>query len=244
MLVEVEDTGQGIARENLERIFDKFVQVKGTPDNARQRGARARDREGDRGDLRRKDLGRERDREGEHILVRPAPPVRSSPTGRPRLSVRRTGAGGGEERLMSAKASVLLVDDEQNILKTVRICLEAAGFDVTAFMNPVQALDAMQERGFDLAFFDLKMQPIDGMQLLREARQLAPEMTVVLMTAHGSIDSAVEAIKLGAYDYLQKPFEFSELQHFAEKVYEHHRLKSEVRTLKRSWTQEGTRARS
>lgn len=133
---------------------------------------------------------------------------------------------------MNVKASILLVDDEQNIVRTVKICLEAAGFEVTAFMNPVQALEAMKERGFDLGFFDLKMQPIDGMQLLKDARRLVPEMTVTIMTAHGSIDSAVEAIKVGAYDYLQKPFEFSELQHFVEKVYEHHMLKNEVRTLK------------
>src|SRR5512135_2758089 len=125
---------------------------------------------------------------------------------------------------MNAKASILLVDDEQNIVRTVKICMEAAGFDVTAFMNPIQALETMKERSFDLGFFDLKMQPIDGMQLLKEARRLAPEMTVTIMTAHGSIDSAVEAIKVGAYDYLQKPFEFSELQHFVEKVYEHHLL--------------------
>ena len=133
---------------------------------------------------------------------------------------------------MMSKASVLLVDDEQNILKTVRICLEAADFDVTSIANPLDALDAIRERLFDLAFFDLKMQPIDGMQLLRETRQLSPDTTVVLMTAHGSIDSAVEAIKLGAYDYLQKPFEFNELQHFADKVYEHHRLRREVRSLR------------
>ena len=131
------------------------------------------------------------------------------------------------------KASVLLVDDEQNIVKTVKICLEAAGFTVTAFMNPLQALDAVKEASFDIAFYDLKMQPIDGMQLLKETRTLSPETTVILMTAHGSIDSAVEAIKLGAYDYLLKPFEFTELQHFAEKVYEHHRLKDEVRSLRR-----------
>jgi len=131
------------------------------------------------------------------------------------------------------KASVLLVDDEQNIVKTVKICLEAAGFTVTAFMNPLQALEAVREKSFDIAFYDLKMQPLDGMQLLKETRTLSPETTVILMTAHGSIDSAVEAIKLGAYDYLQKPFEFTELQHFAEKVYEHHQLQDEVRTLRR-----------
>jgi len=92
----------------------------------------------------------------------------------------------------------------------------------------------MKEERFDIGLFDLKMQPIDGMQLLREARVLSPEMTVVMMTAHGSIDSAVEAMKLGAFDYLQKPFELSELQQFVEKVYDHHRLKTEVRLLRKN----------
>ena len=133
---------------------------------------------------------------------------------------------------VSGKASVLLVDDEQNIVRTVSICLEAAGFEVTAFTDPLRALDAMRDRAFDLAFFDLKMQPIDGLQLLREAQQLLPDLTVTLMTAHGSVDSAVEAIKIGAYDYLQKPFEFTELQVYAAKVLEHHRLKREVLSLK------------
>ncbi len=133
---------------------------------------------------------------------------------------------------MTSRASVLLVDDEPNIVRTMTICLHASGFEVTSFTDPVRALDAIRERVFDLAFFDLKMQPIDGLQLLREARQLAPEMTVTLMTAHGSIDSAVDAIKNGAYDYLLKPFEYTELQVFAEKVHEHHVLKTEVRALK------------
>jgi NtrC-family two-component system response regulator AlgB len=130
------------------------------------------------------------------------------------------------------KGSVLLVDDEPNILKTVTIGLEAAGYMVTAFLNPLQAVEAMREHVFDLAFFDLKMQPIDGLQLLREARRLSPETTAIIMTAHGSVDSAVEAMKLGAHDYLQKPFEFTELQHFVERVYEYHRLRREVRQLR------------
>jgi NtrC-family two-component system response regulator AlgB len=134
--------------------------------------------------------------------------------------------------LVRTATSVLLVDDEPNIVRTVTICLEAAGFEVTAFTDPLRALDAMRNRAFDLAFFDLKMQPIDGLELLREARQLLPDLTVTLMTAHGSVDSAVEAIKIGAYDYLQKPFEFKELQVFAEKVLEHHMLKREVQSLK------------
>jgi len=130
------------------------------------------------------------------------------------------------------KGSVLLVDDEPNIVKTVKIGLEAAGFEVTAFLNPLQALDAMRDHLFDLALIDLKMGPIDGLQLLKEARQLSPETTVVIMTAHGSVDSAVEAMKLGAHDYLQKPFEFAELQHVVDRVYEYHRLEQEVSQLR------------
>ena len=130
------------------------------------------------------------------------------------------------------KATILLVDDEQNILKTSKICLENAGFEVEAFASPLNALDALRQRSFHIGIYDLKMQPIDGMQLLKETRQISPDTTVVIMTAHGSIDSAVESIKLGAFDYLQKPFEFSELQTFAQKVYEHHRLQSEVQMLR------------
>jgi NtrC-family two-component system response regulator AlgB len=137
------------------------------------------------------------------------------------------------------RASILLVDDEPNILKTVEIALEALGFGVTSFLNPLQALEAMRNESFDMAFFDLKMQPVDGMQLLREARQIAPDLTVVIMTAHGSIDSAVEAIRLGAHDYLQKPFELTQLQHFAEKVYEVHRLRREVQDLREELNRRG-----
>lgn len=141
---------------------------------------------------------------------------------------------------MSVKATILLVDDEQNILKTVKIGLEAVGFAVTAFSEPLKALDALREQTFDLAFYDLKMSPMDGMELLRETRTISPLTTVILMTAHGSIDSAVEAIKLGAYDYLQKPFEFSELKLFAEKVFEHHALKRELADLKQELQQTKT----
>ncbi len=133
---------------------------------------------------------------------------------------------------MSAKASVLLVDDEQNILKTVTIGLQAVGFEVTAFADPLKALNEIRECAFDIAFYDLKMSPIDGMQLLKETRRVSPSTTVILMTAHGSIDSAVEAIKLGAYDYIQKPFEFDELKLFAEKILEHHRMQHEIAALK------------
>jgi len=107
---------------------------------------------------------------------------------------------------------------------------------VSAFLNPLEAQEALRAHTYDLAFFDLKMQPLDGIELLKEARLVSPTTTVVLMTAHGSIDTAVEAMKLGAYDYLQKPFEFSELRRFAERAAEHHRLSAEVRLLREELT--------
>lgn len=127
---------------------------------------------------------------------------------------------------------VLVVDDEINILKTIGICFDSVGFETKLFSKPLEAQAALREEKFDLAFFDLKMSPIDGMELLNEVRAHSPETTVIIITAHGSVDSAIEAVKRGAYHYLQKPFDFKELQLFALKAWEHHELKSEVRGLR------------
>ena len=126
------------------------------------------------------------------------------------------------------QAKVLLVDDEANILKTMSICLEEIGMKVTACQRPQEALELILKQSFDLAFVDLKMQPIDGLSLLKEIKKSAPQTTVVIITAHGSVESAVEAMKKGAYHYLQKPFDYLELQIFARKVLEYHRLQQEV----------------
>ncbi len=134
---------------------------------------------------------------------------------------------------MKRTGSVLVVDDEPNILRTLTIGLQAIGLTVESFGNPLDALERLAPGAFDVAFIDLKMEPIDGMQVLREIRQRSPETTAVILTAHGSIDSAVEAIKLGAFDFLQKPFDLRELQLFAEKVLDHHALQAEVGKLRR-----------
>ena len=125
-------------------------------------------------------------------------------------------------------AKVLLVDDEANILKTMSICLEEIGMEVTACQRPQEALELILKQPFDLAFVDLKMQPMDGLTVLEEIKRLAPTTTVVIITAHGSVESAVEAMKKGAYHYLQKPFDYLELQIFARKVLEYHRLQQEL----------------
>ncbi len=130
-------------------------------------------------------------------------------------------------------AKVLVVDDEPNILKTMGICFDASGFHTRLISRPQEVLDLIQQEKFDLAFVDLRMGPLDGMEILAEIKQHSPETTVVIITAHGSIDSAIEALKKGAYHYLQKPFDFKELQLFAQKTLEYHELSQEVRALRR-----------
>ncbi|HNW58511.1 MAG TPA: sigma-54 dependent transcriptional regulator [bacterium] len=134
-------------------------------------------------------------------------------------------------------ARVLVIDDELHILKTIGISLESIGFVVTLTSRPQDALEIAGRERFDLAFVDLRMQPIDGMEMLERLRRQDPDLTVVIITAHGTIDSAVEAVKKGAYHYLQKPFDLKELQIFAQKAWEHHQLTSEVRTLREQVTQ-------
>lgn len=134
---------------------------------------------------------------------------------------------------MEPRGTIIIVDDEKNILKTLKIYLESVNFLVDAYEDPVKASLKLNEKEYDIAFFDLKMAPIDGMQLLKECKQKSPNTTVVIITAHGSIQSAVEAIKNGAEDFLQKPFDMQEFQLFTERVYEYHQLKKEVKSLRK-----------
>ena len=126
---------------------------------------------------------------------------------------------------------ILIVDDEPHILKTMSIGLRAAGFDVTSFEQAEEALkeidkDLFNEAKFDLAFIDLMMFPMNGITLMQELHRRIPELTVVIITAHGTVETAVSALKQGAYDYLQKPFELRELTEFAQRVMKSHTIQS------------------
>src|SRR3954463_11643362 len=104
-----------------------------------------------------------------------------------------------------AKSRILLIDDEQNILRTFRYCLEDAGHRVATASTPEQAEQVVQSDVFDVCFLDLRLGNTSGLELLPMLRQYAPWMRVVIVTAHSSIDSALEAIRAGAVDYLVKP---------------------------------------
>ena len=133
---------------------------------------------------------------------------------------------------MQQKPKALVVDDEKNILNIIGICLESIGIDATLCLKPQDVLNLLQENVFDIAFIDLKMSPMDGIEVLAEIKQYSPNTTVIIMTAHGSVDTAVAAIKKGAHDYLQKPFDFEELKLFTQKVLIHHQLIHEVAELR------------
>ena len=134
--------------------------------------------------------------------------------------------------MQQKKSKALVVDDEKNILNTIGICLESIGIEATLCSKPQEVLQLLQQNRFDVAFVDLKMSPMDGIEVLSEIKQYSPGTTVIIMTAHGSIDTAVVAIKKGAYDYLQKPFDFEELKLFTRKVFEHHQLVHEMAELR------------
>src|SRR2546423_13593939 len=129
-------------------------------------------------------------------------------------------------------ARILLVDDEPSVLVTVQAILEGDGYTVDACRDGLAALASIRERHYDLVLTDLKMPGVDGLQVLAEVRRQSPETVTVMMTGYGSIDSALEAIQLGAYEYLLKPTEVAELQQVVRRSLERKRF-SEVEVLYR-----------
>jgi DNA-binding NtrC family response regulator len=129
------------------------------------------------------------------------------------------------------KGRVLVVDDERRQSDILQMILEAEGYETTAAGNGRQALQAAQGGGFDVVLTDLKMPDLNGIELLSEILKLQPAPLVVLMTAHGTIDSAVDAMRKGAFDYLTKPLEKDELLLVLRRAMERTHLVRENRML-------------
>jgi DNA-binding NtrC family response regulator len=129
------------------------------------------------------------------------------------------------------KARVLVVDDEPHQRDILQMILEGEGYDATVAGNARQAMDEARSGSFDVVLTDLKMPDKSGIELLGELQKTQPGVCVVLMTAHGSIDSAVEAMRRGAFDYLTKPLERDELLLVLKRALERTRLVRENRML-------------
>jgi two-component system, NtrC family, response regulator AtoC len=107
--------------------------------------------------------------------------------------------------------TVLIVDDEANMRWVLQRALEKAGYEPVSAANGHEALNAAARQRIDLALLDLKMPGMDGLAVLRELRQRQPDLPVILLTAHATVPTAVEAMRLGALDYLRKPFDVEEV---------------------------------
>jgi two-component system response regulator GlrR len=130
------------------------------------------------------------------------------------------------------KEQLLIIDDDQGLLKLLTMRLTAMGFTVTACHNANTALDEARRQRFDLVITDLRLAEGDGLAVMEEVRALHPDLPVLILTAHGSIPSAVEAMQKGAVGYLTKPFEDKDLATWIEKALSQPRMSREILRLK------------
>ncbi len=115
---------------------------------------------------------------------------------------------------------ILFVDDERSILSTVKEFLSFNGYKVTVIDDSLKALELTKRKAFDVVFTDLKMPGFNGMELLSAIKNFRPETKVIMVTGYATIESAVEAMKVGCYDYLQKPIDFCRLKELIEEIRE------------------------
>jgi len=127
---------------------------------------------------------------------------------------------------------ILVVDDEARMTTLVAGALEDEGYEVATARSGREAMDALANQAFEMVITDLKMPPPDGLKLLKHCRTLADAPEVVMMTAHGTVSNAVEAMKAGAYDYLTKPFGLEEVIALAGRVQELRTVRTEREALR------------
>jgi two-component system response regulator HydG len=137
---------------------------------------------------------------------------------------------------MISSMRVLVVDDEQMICISLKGWLTKDGYEVTTAMSGNEALVCAQDRSFDIYLVDIQMPGMNGIELLGRLKEIQPDAVVIMMTAHGSIQTAVEAMKLGAVDYLCKPFDPDELTLLMRRMLDQKALREENISLKEQLT--------
>ncbi|MBI3753184.1 MAG: sigma-54-dependent Fis family transcriptional regulator [Deltaproteobacteria bacterium] len=132
---------------------------------------------------------------------------------------------------------ILVVEDEKIKRITLTDALLKEGYDVLAVDNPIDGLNVCKEREFDVVITDIRLPHMDGLDLLKEIKSLRPDITAIVMTAYATVDSAIKAMKLGAYDYIAKPFSSEELILILERLKDFRRLAEENIRLKQEITE-------
>ncbi|MBI4911093.1 MAG: sigma-54-dependent Fis family transcriptional regulator [Acidobacteria bacterium] len=135
---------------------------------------------------------------------------------------------------MNSRGSILIVDDEPVVRESLEQWFGDEGYAVHAASNGKEALNALAAQPYDLALLDIKMPGMDGMELQGRIKEADPELPVIVMTGYASVETAVRALKQGAYDYITKPVDPDELSHAVGKAIEHNRARREIAQLRES----------
>src|SRR5512147_462708 len=133
---------------------------------------------------------------------------------------------------MEGTAKLLIVDDERIALRNLEHVMKKEGYDVTGTQNGPNALKLLEERQFDVVLTDLRMEKVDGLQILRKTRELHPDTEVIMITGYATTDSAVETMRQGAFYYIAKPFKLEEVRKVVQEALHKVRLKTENRHLR------------
>lgn len=135
------------------------------------------------------------------------------------------------------KPNILVVDDEKDICMALRILLTKEGYNVKEAYNGEQALERIRQENFDIVMTDIKMEKMDGFEVLKEAQKISPETSVIMMTAFASVGSAVEAMRAGATDYITKPFINDEIRLTIKRILQSRALQMENQILRQELSQ-------
>jgi len=136
------------------------------------------------------------------------------------------------------KPRILVVDDEESIREFLEIMLRKEGYDTTCVEDGQQAIDILKKKSFDMVISDLQMPNVTGMELLKEVRATYPNLMFMMITAFGTTETAVDAMKMGAYDYITKPFKLDEVRINIANALRSQSLEFENRTLKKELSRE------
>jgi two-component system response regulator GlrR len=132
----------------------------------------------------------------------------------------------------SAPVRILVVDDDEDVLEVIRLWLESSNFEVITALSEIPALKAVKTNSIDLSIVDLNLPRRDGISLMGDIHSIVPEMPVIILTGYGSIETAVDAVKKGAYTYLTKPFDPGILVFEISRALENRRLIDEITKLR------------
>ncbi len=139
---------------------------------------------------------------------------------------------GVEARAARSKGRLLIVDDEMVVRDSLGQWFDSEGYETKQVSGAKEALEAIQHESWDAALLDIMMPGMDGMELQKKLHEIDPDLIVIIMTGYATVETAVQALKQGAYDYITKPFDPDELVHLVGNALEHRRAKREVVRLK------------